>query len=92
MKIILAPDSFKGSMTATEITSYMSQSILETYPHAEVHALPVGDGGEGTMEALVNATNGKFETVSVTGPLGNQVTAQYGVLDDNKTCVIETNA
>jgi len=76
-------------MTATEVTSYMSYSISEAYPHAEIHALPVGDGGEGTMEALVNATNGTFITVTVTGPLGNQVTAQYGVLDDNKTCVIE---
>ncbi|WP_436862765.1 glycerate kinase [Staphylococcus caeli] len=89
MKIILAPDSFKGSMSATEIATYMSQSISEIYPQADVHALPVGDGGEGTMESLVNATNGTFHSVNVTGPLGNQVSAQYGVLNDGKTCVIE---
>ncbi|SCS44088.1 glycerate kinase [Staphylococcus caeli] len=89
MKIILAPDSFKGSMSATEVATYMSQSISEIYPQADVHALPVGDGGEGTMESLVNATNGTFHSVNVTGPLGNQVSAQYGVLNDGKTCVIE---
>lgn len=75
-------------MTATQVSKYMADSITEAYPQADIHALPVGDGGEGTMEALVNATNGSFHTVSVTGPLGNHVTAQYGVLDDD-TCVIE---
>ncbi|MDK9868690.1 glycerate kinase [Staphylococcus equorum] len=88
MKIILAPDSFKGSITATQVSKYMADSITEVYPQADIHALPVGDGGEGTMEALVNATNGSFHTASVTGPLGNHVTAQYGVLGDD-TCVIE---
>ncbi|NWK83400.1 glycerate kinase [Staphylococcus sp. GSSP0090] len=89
MKIILAPDSFKGSMTATEVACYMSQSISDVFPEADIHALPVGDGGEGTMEALVNATNGTFTTLNVTGPLGNSVPAQYGVLHDKQTCVIE---
>ncbi|HLR18897.1 MAG TPA: glycerate kinase [Staphylococcus sp.] len=89
MKIILAPDSFKGSMSATEVTNYMIESINEVYPLAEIHALPVGDGGEGTMEALVNATHGTFHKATVTGPLGNRVTAQYGVLNDNETCIIE---
>ncbi|PHK49998.1 glycerate kinase [Staphylococcus edaphicus] len=89
MNIILAPDSFKGSMSATEVATYMSQSISDVFPKAEIHTLPVGDGGEGTMEALVNATDGTFTTVNVTGPLGNKVTAQYGVLNDKQTCVIE---
>ena len=88
MEIILAPDSFKGSMTATQVSIYMADSITEVYPQADIHALPVGDGGEGTMEAQVNATKGSFHTATVTGPLGNHVTAQYGVLGDD-TCVIE---
>lgn len=88
MEIILAPDSFKGSMKASEVTKYMKDSILEIFPESTIHDLPIGDGGEGTMEALVNATNGTFTTVSVTGPLGDKVTAQYGVLDKH-TCVIE---
>ena len=75
MKIILAPDSFKGSMSATEVTQFMTESIREVYPLAEIHAVPVGDGGEGTMEALVNATTGQFIPVNVTGPLGNKVRA-----------------
>ncbi|PTJ85614.1 glycerate kinase [Staphylococcus succinus] len=89
MKIILAPDSFKGSMSATEVTQFMTESIREVYPLAEINALPVGDGGEGTMEALVNATTGQFIPVNVTGPLGNKVRAQYGILGDSETCVIE---
>ncbi|MDU0462618.1 glycerate kinase [Staphylococcus ureilyticus] len=88
MEIILAPDSFKGSMKASEVTKYMKDSILEVFPESTIHDLPIGDGGEGTMEALINATNGSFTTVSVTGPLGDKVTAQYGILD-NHTCVIE---
>ena len=87
MEIILAPDSFKGSMKASEVTKYMKDSILEVFPESTIHDLPIGDGGEGTMEALINATNGSFTTVSVTGPLGDKVTAQYGILD-NHTCVI----
>ncbi len=89
MNIILAPDSFKGSMTSFEITQYMSESIYELFPDATVHDLPIGDGGEGTMPALVHATNGQFIEVNVTGPLDAQVNARYGVLGDRSTCVIE---
>lgn len=89
MTIVLAPDSFKGSMSATEVARYMSKGISDIFPEADIHTLPVGDGGEGTMEALVNATNGTFTTLNVTGPLGDTVSAQYGVLHDKETCVIE---
>ncbi|MCG7339148.1 glycerate kinase [Staphylococcus sp. ACRSN] len=89
MNIILAPDSFKGSMTATQVTNLMQESISSIFPKAELQSLPMGDGGEGTMEALINATNGQLFTESVTGPLGNIVQATYGVLGDGETCVVE---
>ncbi|MCY1038271.1 glycerate kinase [Staphylococcus nepalensis] len=88
MEIILAPDSFKGSMKASEVTNYMKESILEIFPKAIIHDLPVGDGGEGTLEALINATNGVLTSIDVTGPLGEKVLAQYGIIN-NDTCVIE---
>ena len=89
MNIILAPDSFKGSMSATTVTKLMHNSITSLYPNATVQSLPMGDGGEGTMEALINATNGQLFTESVTGPIGEQVQATYGVLGDGKTCIVE---
>ncbi|RIP37059.1 glycerate kinase [Staphylococcus gallinarum] len=89
MNIILAPDSFKGSMSATNITKLMRSSITSLYPNAIVQTLPMGDGGEGTMKALINATNGQLFTEVVTGPLGEQVQATYGVLGDGETCVVE---
>ncbi|SUM35243.1 glycerate kinase [Staphylococcus gallinarum] len=89
MNIILAPDSFKGSMSATTVTKLMHNSITSLYPNATVQSLPMGDGGEGTMEALINATNGQLFTESVTGPIGEQVQATYGVLGDGETCIVE---
>ncbi|PTK95649.1 glycerate kinase [Staphylococcus gallinarum] len=89
MNIILAPDSFKGSMSSTTVTKLMHNSITSLYPNATVQSLPMGDGGEGTMEALINATNGQLFTESVTGPIGEQVQATYGVLGDGETCIVE---
>src|SRR5699024_1323538 len=88
MDIIVVPDSFKGSMKASEVTNYMKESILDIFPKAIIHDLPDGDGGEGTLEALINATNGVLTSIDVTGPLGEKVLAQYGVIN-NDTCVIE---
>lgn len=89
MRIIIAPDSFKGSLSAVEAASSIDRGIKKVFSDAETILLPVGDGGEGTMETLVAATGGEIRKVLVIGPLGNQIEAAYGVLGDGETCVIE---
>lgn len=89
MKVIIAPDSFKGSLTAIEAARAMREGIREVDPAIETILLPAADGGEGTMQSLVDATGGRFVDVSVEDPLGRAVMASYGVLGDGKTCVIE---
>jgi len=89
MKIILAPDSFKGSLTAPEAAEAMAKGVHNALPEAEAIVVPLADGGEGTAESLVAATNGSMIKVIVTGPLGKPVEAAYGILGDGKTCVIE---
>lgn len=89
MKIVIAPDSFKGSVTAAQAAAAMETGIKKVLPDALTVLVPVADGGEGTMESLVAATNGrKVETV-VTGPMHGPVQAAYGVLGNQDTCVIE---
>ncbi|WP_062106653.1 glycerate kinase [Bacillus niameyensis] len=89
MKIVIAPDSFKGSVTAKQAALAIERGIKTAFPEAETVLVPVADGGEGTSENLVAATNGHLVEVQVTGPLGQSVAAQYGVLGDGVTCVIE---
>jgi glycerate 2-kinase len=89
MKIVIAPDSFKGSLSAVEAALAIERGIHKAFPEAETVCMPIGDGGEGTLETLVAATGGKTNTIQVTGPLGDLVQADYGVLGDDKTCVIE---
>ncbi|MER1957579.1 MAG: glycerate kinase [Solibacillus sp.] len=89
MNIIIAPDSFKGSLSAVEVSNYIEMGVKNAFKDAKLIKLPVGDGGEGTMDALVTATGGTKKSISVKGPLGNTVQASYGVLGDGKTCVIE---
>lgn len=89
MKIIIAPDSFKGSLTALEATTSIKKGIKKACPEARTISLPVGDGGEGTMEVLINATAGQKKSVPVIGPIGDEIEAEYGILGDGKTCVIE---
>lgn len=89
MKIIIAPDSFKGSLTAKEVANSIYTGLKRALPSAEYIEIPMADGGEGTMQALVDATNGKIFTKSVTGPLNTSVTAHYGILGDKETAVIE---
>ncbi|WP_211653533.1 glycerate kinase [Planococcus alpniumensis] len=89
MKIIVAPDSFKGSISAEQAARAMAEGILDTAPDCEVIELPSADGGEGTMANLVAATNGRIATQQVSGPLGKPVAASYGMLGNGKTCVIE---
>ena len=89
MKIIIAPDSFKGSMTAMEAAEAIGKGIKKAARDAEMLLVPVADGGEGTMDSLVAATGGRKADVTVTGPLLEPVQAAYGILGDGKTCVIE---
>ncbi|TLS38421.1 glycerate kinase [Pseudalkalibacillus caeni] len=89
MKIVIAPDSFKGSLSAIEAAEAMNRGVKRAVPDAETVLLPVADGGEGTLETLVAATGGIRKSVTVTGPLGNKAAAEYGILGDNETCVIE---
>ncbi|WP_085994027.1 glycerate kinase [Oceanobacillus senegalensis] len=89
MKIVIAPDSFKGSLSAIEAANAINRGVKKAYPEAETALVPVADGGEGTMRTLIAATDGEIKKANVLGPLGEKVEAEYGVLGDRKTCVIE---
>lgn len=88
-KILIAPDSFKGSMTAKEVCETAKKAILGIDPSAVVDEFPMADGGEGTVEAIVYNKDGYMRTCKVTGPLGQPVTATYGIIDDGQTAVME---
>jgi len=92
MKYIIAPDSYKGSLSAAEAAECMERGIRDADPDAEVAKIPLADGGEGTVEALVSAAGGTIREVEATGPLGEPVRAFYGVLSDGTTAVIEMAA
>ena len=92
MKFVIAPDSFKGSLTAKEVGIAMKKGITKIYPESNVELVPMADGGEGTVQALTDATNGRFIKKEVMGPLGSVVDAVYGILGDNSTAVIEMSA
>ena len=89
MKIVTAIDSFKGSMTSMEAGFAAAEGIHRVDADAEVQVRPLADGGEGTVEALVAGMNGKTEHVKVTGPLGEPVICEYGIIESTKTAVIE---
>lgn len=89
MKIIIAPDSFKGSLSALEAAEAMAEGIRELDRSIDIVLLPAADGGEGTMVAMVRATSGKLVEQQVEDPLGRNVSACYGILGDGQTCVIE---
>ena len=89
MKIIVAPDSFKGNMSAGEVCAAMEKGILRAYPQAEIIKLPLADGGEGTSRALTQAAGGRFVETTVTGPLGDPVIAVFGLIHDGKTAVLD---
>ncbi len=91
MRILIAPDSFKGSNSSLSVAEAIEEGIYRVFPDAEVEKIPIGDGGEGTVEAMVAASEGEIETVTATGPLGNKVEAHYGLLDPG-TAVIEMAA
>ena len=89
MHIVVAPDSYKGSVSAVEVALAMERGILTVFPSAKVRKIPIADGGEGTVEALVTATGGQYRSNEVAGPLGERIFAAWGVLGDGKTAVIE---
>ncbi|EKG39802.1 glycerate kinase [Pseudomonas syringae pv. avellanae str. ISPaVe013] len=89
MKIVIAPDSFKDSLSAQAVADAIASGLAEVWPHAEVIKCPMADGGEGTMEALLAACNGELMSASVSGPLGAPVDAQWGWLAESKTAIIE---
>ncbi len=91
-KIILAPVSFKGTMSSIEICAVMQEEIAAVYPDCRVVSIPVADGGEGTVESFLQAVPGKRVTVTVKGPYFEDVKSFYGLIDKGKTAVIEMAA
>lgn len=89
MNIIIAPDSFKGNMTSLQVANAIEKGIHRVLPNAKCVKIPMADGGEGTVQSLVDATGGKFVRKKVTGPAKHKVTARYGLLADGETAVIE---
>ena len=89
MKVLIAPQSFKGSLYALDAAEAIQRGVLEADPAAETVLVPVADGGDGTLEALVNATGGQIFRSIVSGPLGHAVEALWGVMGDGQTAVVE---
>jgi glycerate kinase len=89
MKVVVAPNAFKGSLTASQAAEAMARGVLEVFPQAEVVEVPVADGGDGTVEALVSAHRGTYLAAVVEGPLGDPVQAVYGLIEDGRTAVVE---
>ncbi|TPG69462.1 glycerate kinase [Brevibacillus laterosporus] len=92
MKFVIAPDSFKESLTALQAAEAIEKGVKEVFPDAECVLVPMADGGEGTVQSLVDATGGEIVTCKVTGPMDQPVDAFYGLLGDKKTAVIEMAA
>lgn len=92
MKIVIASDSFKESLSAVEVADTIEAGFREIFPQADYCKLPMADGGEGTVAALVAATGGTIHEVAVTGPLGERVTAFYGLTGDGRTAIMEMAA
>jgi glycerate kinase len=92
MKVVIAPDSFKECLSAREAAEAIARGVRDVCPCAKVACVPMADGGEGTVEALVDATGGRFARARVTAPLGDRVSARFGILGDGATAVIEMAA
>ncbi|MCK8624512.1 glycerate kinase [Apilactobacillus sp. M161] len=88
MKIVLAPDSFKGSMSSKEVCDCMSIGIKKALPTAKIVKAPMADGGDGTLETLINLYEGHYVTCNVLDPLGNEIIAKYGLIKNNQIAFI----
>jgi glycerate kinase len=89
MKIVIAPDSFKDSLSAQGVAQAIASGLIEVWPDAELIECPMADGGEGTIEAVLAACNGQWMSQTVSGPLGQTVNAQWGWLAQSRTAIIE---
>ena len=89
MKVVVAIDSLKGSLSSLEAGEAIKSGVLKAMPDAEVYVRPLADGGEGTVEALALGMGGELKTVEVTGPLGEKVNCLYGILEESKTAIVE---
>ena len=88
-KVILMPDSFKGTMSSSEICAIMKERILEHFPDCKVESIPVADGGEGTVDCFVEAMNGEKVVEDARGPYLECIKPYYTVVDDGNTAIIE---
>lgn len=88
-KIIISPDSFKGSLSASEVANAIEEGIKNVFPNCETVKIPISDGGEGTMETLVNALGGEKVKIKVHNPLMRLIEVEYGLVNDGKIAVIE---
>lgn len=88
-KILISPQEYKESLTGIEVAKAMKQGILEVNKNIEIELAPVADGGDGTLQTMVDVTNGKIISKEVENPIGNIINSEWGKLGDNKTAVIE---
>src|ERR1700694_1637078 len=89
MKVVIAPNAFKGTLTAPQAASAIARGVREVFPEAEIVEIPVADGGDGTMEARVPASRGEYRRARVEGPLADPVEARFGLIDSGSTAVVE---
>ncbi|HVS07387.1 MAG TPA: glycerate kinase [Candidatus Dormibacteraeota bacterium] len=89
MRIVIAPNAFKGSLSALDAAQAIAEGVRAAAPDADIALVPIADGGDGTVDALVAATRGERRTLGVRGPLGDPVDADYGLIDGGSTAVIE---
>ena len=89
MKIVIAPQAYKGSISALGVATAAEKGVVKVFPEAEVILCPVADGGDGTLETLVEGSEGETKETEVTGPIGKKLTASWGAMGDGETAVIE---
>ena len=89
MNVVIAIDSFKGSLSSVQAGNAIKDGVKTVFPEAEVYISPIADGGEGTMEAIVGATGGEIVRIPVHNPLAEEIIASYGIIPESKTAVIE---
>lgn len=92
MKIVVAIDSLKGSLSSLEAGRAIEEGIRRVDENTKVWVRPLADGGEGTVEALVEGMKGTYQSISVTGPLGERIDSQYGIIEETKTAIIEMSS
>lgn len=92
MKVIIAIDSFKGSLSTFQAGEAIAEAVRQVYPDAETTVCPLADGGEGTVDAIIAATGGEMVEVTVHNPIGKLIKSSYGIIPHTKTAIIEMSA